>query len=86
MSVTLPMSDQKLSRAEQAVYNLMILGLSNIAMAEKLFVTEKTIKFHTTTIFRKCGCKTRVELIAKHYQKIIQGLTARLASFEAQHV
>lgn len=38
-------------------------GCSNRVAAEDLHVTEKTIKFHLTNIYKKCGVKNRSELV-----------------------
>ena len=38
-------------------------GLSNKEVANQLFVTEKTIKFHLTNIYKKMSLKSRAQLI-----------------------
>ncbi|MGZ3742728.1 MAG: helix-turn-helix domain-containing protein [Pseudobdellovibrionaceae bacterium] len=55
----------KLSRAEQAVADYMKKGLANKDIADRLCVSEKTVKFHITNIYQKKGCKTRAEFIVK---------------------
>ena len=40
-------------------------GLSNKDAAKKLFVEEKTIKFHLTNIYKKTACISRAQLIVK---------------------
>lgn len=52
-----------LSYRESEVAELVAQGLPNAAVAEKLFVTEKTIKFHLTNIYRKLSLKSRAQLI-----------------------
>ncbi|MDC0980384.1 helix-turn-helix transcriptional regulator [Bdellovibrionales bacterium] len=52
-----------LSYRESEVAELVSQGLANAAVAEKLFVTEKTIKFHLTNIYRKLNLKSRAQLI-----------------------
>lgn len=54
-----------LSPAEQNVYKHLILGLTNQEIADRIFVSEKTVKFHLTSIFDKLGVKTRGEAIAQ---------------------
>ena len=54
---------KKLSKREQEVADLVCLGLSNKEVADKLFVIEKTIKFHLTNIFRKLRIRNRIQLI-----------------------
>jgi DNA-binding NarL/FixJ family response regulator len=46
-----------LSKREMQVYGLAIRGLSNKAIAEKLFVTVETIKSHRKGIVRKANVK-----------------------------
>lgn len=54
-----------LSKAEALVLDNLKLGLSNKEISERIFVSEKTVKFHLTNIYKKLGVKTRVELLAK---------------------
>lgn len=54
-----------LSRREVDVVELVATGLSNKAAADKLFVTEKTIKFHLTNIYKKLDVKSRAQLIVQ---------------------
>lgn len=43
------------SRREAEVAEKLVLGLSDCEIAEQLFVTIKSIKFHNTNIYRKAG-------------------------------
>lgn len=52
-----------LSNREAQVACLVCKGLSNNAVAKELFVTEKTVKFHLTNIYKKIKVKSRAELI-----------------------
>lgn len=61
------MGKKLLSRAESDVYIYILKGMSNQQIADKLFVSEKTVKFHCGSIFKKKEVKTRHELIAKHF-------------------
>ena len=45
----------RLSRREREVLELMAEGRSNTAIAQQLFVTEKAVSKHTTSIFTKLG-------------------------------
>lgn len=60
-----------LSKAELAVNTLLLQGLSNKQIGDRLFVCEKTVKFHVTSILYLGGSRSRAEHIAKHYIKII---------------
>lgn len=59
--------DKELSPREQEVADWIMEGISNREIAEKLFVCEKTIKFHITNIFRKYGVRNRPEFFKKAY-------------------
>ena len=39
---------------------------SNHEIAEKLFVTEKTIKYHLTNIYAKLNVRSRAQLMVKY--------------------
>ena len=46
---------------EKDIARFVLKGLSNREIAEVMGNTEKTIKFHLTVIFQKCGVKSRTE-------------------------
>ncbi len=52
-----------LSKREAEVVEMVTKGLSNKEVANQLFVTEKTIKFHLTNIYKKMNLKSRAQLI-----------------------
>jgi DNA-binding CsgD family transcriptional regulator len=52
-----------LSNREAEVAELVTKGLSNKEVANQLFVTEKTVKFHLTNIYKKMSVKSRAQLI-----------------------
>lgn len=60
-----------MSPAELLVGNLMLKGKSNKQIAEEIGISEKTVKFHATNIFLKCGVKTRYEYMAKVMEESI---------------
>lgn len=53
-------SDQLTDR-ETEVLRLIVGGLANAEIAERLFVTEGTVKFHITRIFSKLGVEDRTQ-------------------------
>lgn len=57
------LSQKGLSNRESEVAELVSKGLSNKEVASQLFVTEKTVKFHLTNIYKKMGVKSRAQLI-----------------------
>lgn len=58
-----------MSMREQDVFNLMIQGMSNIEIANSLYISESTVKFHINNIFKKTGFKSRLELISDYIRK-----------------
>lgn len=58
--------NNRLSRSENDVaYLLVSTSKKNQEIADQLFVTDKTIKFHITNIYKKLGIINRHELILK---------------------
>jgi DNA-binding NarL/FixJ family response regulator len=43
----------------------LLAGLSNAAIASRMGISVKTVKFHLTTVFKKMEVKSRTELIVK---------------------
>ncbi|MDD3269243.1 MAG: response regulator transcription factor, partial [Syntrophomonadaceae bacterium] len=52
-------SDLRLTKREKDVLTLLVKGNSNKEMADVMFISEKTVKNHLTSIFRKLGVKDR---------------------------
>ena len=52
-----------LSKRESEVAELVTKGLSNKEVADQLYVTEKTVKFHLTNIYKKMDLRSRAQLI-----------------------
>jgi len=52
---------QILTRREQEVLELIAQGCSNAKIASLLAISEKTVKNHVTSIFRKLGVKDRTQ-------------------------
>ena len=57
------LTEAGLSNRECEVAGLVATGLSNKDVADRLFVTEKTIKFHLTNIYKKMSIRSRTQLI-----------------------
>lgn len=49
----------KLSRREVQVADKVCQGLSNRLIADQLFISERTVKFHCTNIFKKLSVNNR---------------------------
>jgi len=54
----------RLSRREEAIVRLVAQGLSNKEIGDRLFISERTVKTHMTSILRKTGERDRMKLIA----------------------
>lgn len=50
-----------LTAREQEILTLTAEGLSNQAIARQLWVTEQTVKFHLSNIYRKIGVRNRTQ-------------------------
>lgn len=51
----------KLTRRENDILTLLVKGSSNKEMADRMYISEKTVKNHLTSIFRKLGVKDRTQ-------------------------
>ena len=51
----------KLTRREKDVLTLLVHGSSNKNVADVMFISEKTVKNHLTSIFRKLGVRDRTQ-------------------------
>lgn len=55
-------SGEEFTNRELEVLRLIITGASNVEIAKKLFVTERTVKAHIQNILEKTGFQNRTEL------------------------
>jgi DNA-binding CsgD family transcriptional regulator len=60
-----PAAAGSLTPAERRVAELVAEGLRNREVAERLFLTEKTVEFHLRNVFRKLGVRSRAQLAAR---------------------
>jgi DNA-binding CsgD family transcriptional regulator len=67
------MPASNLTRREIEVLELMIKGESNGRIAQQLFVSEGTVKFHVKNILRKMGARNRSELTAQYLRQALHG-------------
>ncbi|MCI0485421.1 MAG: response regulator transcription factor [Blastocatellia bacterium] len=58
-----------LTKREREVLVLISEGLKNKEIAERLFISEWTVRHHITSIFNKLGVSDRVELILYAYRQ-----------------
>jgi DNA-binding NarL/FixJ family response regulator len=65
-----------LTERELAMLKALARGLSNQAISREFWVTEQTVKFHLSNIYRKLGVANRTEAARFAYER---GLTESLA-------
>jgi LuxR family transcriptional regulator, maltose regulon positive regulatory protein len=56
---------EPLSAREIEILRLLAAGLSNREIAEQVFVSEKTVKWHATNIYAKLGASRRTQAVAR---------------------
>ena len=66
----------KLGARELEILELLLAGQRNRAIAKQLGISENTVKFHITKIFRKLGVTSRAEVVATVFE--IRSPAARL--------
>lgn len=54
----------QLSPCEMEVFQLVLDGRSNTEIADDLFISYNTVKFHIKNLSKKTGCSSRTELLA----------------------
>jgi DNA-binding NarL/FixJ family response regulator len=53
---------------ERAILRAVARGLANRAIAKELWVSEQTVKFHLTNVYRKLGVENRTEAARAAYR------------------
>ena len=59
--------EQRLSQREREIFRQAATGLSNKELADRLAISEATVKAHLTRIFQKLGLRGRAELAAAYH-------------------
>jgi DNA-binding NarL/FixJ family response regulator len=59
--IKLPGSAEELTAREREILGLAANGLTNARIGRELWVTEQTVKFHLSNIYRKLGVSNRTE-------------------------
>jgi DNA-binding NarL/FixJ family response regulator len=67
-----------LSEREREIVTLVADGLTNARIGQQLCVTEQTVKFHLSNVYRKLGVSNRTEA-SRHVHLHLPGLAKRVA-------
>jgi DNA-binding NarL/FixJ family response regulator len=59
---------EQLTEREREVLDLLAKGYRNKEIAEKLIISERTVKFHVGIIFQKLGVSNRAEAVSRAIQ------------------
>jgi DNA-binding CsgD family transcriptional regulator len=62
------MADDGLTERQREILRLLVAGRSNAAIADALFISERTVTTHLTRIYDRLGVATRAEAIARAHQ------------------
>jgi DNA-binding NarL/FixJ family response regulator len=63
-----PKELDELTSRELEVFRLIARGLSNSEIAERLFISDTTVKTHVTHVFQKLNLRDRVQAVVLAYQ------------------
>ena len=61
--ITAPSLPEPLTEREIELLSLIAEGLSNLEIAQRLFISLPTVKWHTSNIYRKLGVRSRTQAI-----------------------
>lgn len=62
-----PRSNINLSHREREIIQLLTTGLRDREIAQKLFISDRTVKFHINNVVQKLDAKTRIQAIHQAY-------------------
>ena len=66
------MNTDSLTQAQRIVFLLLIQGKSNADIGKVVHLSEKTVKYHVTSIFKALKCVSRAQLIARYYMERLE--------------
>ena len=77
-------SAEDLTAREREILGLAAAGLTNARIGRELWVTEQTVKFHLSNVYRKLGVSNRTEASRfAHTNGLVQGAGPRLVAAAA---
>ena len=65
---------EELTAREHEILTAVARGLSNKAISEELWVTEQTVKFHLTNVYRKLGVPSRTAAVRYAHEHGLVGM------------
>lgn len=68
LSASSPAPESALSQRETEVLRLLANGLSNVDIANKLFVSDSTVRSHIHHMLRKLGVRSRTQAVSVAYR------------------
>lgn len=71
-----------MTEREKQVIELICKGMKNKTIAEKLFITETTVRHHLTSVFNKLEVGTRLELVIYAFKNQLVKLPVNHSNFE----
>lgn len=68
-----PVGDRVLTEREREIARLIAAGASNPEIAQRLFLSRKTVERHVSNVLRKVGVRNRAELAARVAELEVEG-------------
>jgi DNA-binding NarL/FixJ family response regulator len=65
--------EAELTERELELVEALSAGLTNKEIAKRLWLSEQTVKFHLSSLYRKLGVSSRTEALAATYRRRVDG-------------
>jgi DNA-binding CsgD family transcriptional regulator/ribosomal protein S27E len=72
--------EDRITDREAQIAACIVRGLTNTQTANELFVTDKTVKYHLTSVYRKLRVERRSELINLWFEKKLDLVSQQMIS------
>jgi len=66
-------ADVELTERELQILDALADGLTNKQIGQRLWLSEQTVKFHLSSVYRKLGVSSRTEALAATYRRRVNG-------------